>query len=93
MGLAVEGRAEATAAGKMLARHGIEFDVVYTSWLSRAIETAWLVLVELDAMWLPIHKSWRLNERMYGGVRESDSKPRPRAVQARIRARATEHVA
>jgi len=41
---------------------------VYTSWLSRAIETAWLVLVELDAMHLPVHKSWRLNERMYGAL-------------------------
>ena len=65
---AQKGRAEAANAGRMLARHGISFDVVYTSWLSRAIETAWLVLVELDAMWLPIHKSWRLNERMYGAL-------------------------
>lgn len=38
--------------------------VVYTSWLSRAIETAWLVLDEMDSLWLPIVKSWRLNERM-----------------------------
>ena len=48
--LAREGRAEARAAGKVLKLHGIEFDIVYTSWLSRAIETAWLVLVELDSM-------------------------------------------
>jgi 2,3-bisphosphoglycerate-dependent phosphoglycerate mutase len=48
--------------------HGIEFDVVYTSWLSRAIETGWLVLNELDSLWLPIHKTWRLNERMYGAL-------------------------
>eukprot|EP00322_Chrysochromulina_rotalis_P013564 CAMPEP_0115869974 /NCGR_PEP_ID=MMETSP0287-20121206/22082_1 /TAXON_ID=412157 /ORGANISM="Chrysochromulina rotalis, Strain UIO044" /LENGTH=700 /DNA_ID=CAMNT_0003324671 /DNA_START=45 /DNA_END=2147 /DNA_ORIENTATION=+ len=66
--LAEQGRQEAIKAGKQLRAHGIEFDVVYTSWLQRAIETAWLVLVELDAMWLPIHKSWRLNERMYGGL-------------------------
>ena len=66
--LADEGRAEAVEAGRMLRRHGVRFDVVYTSWLSRAIETAWLVLVELDAMWLPIRKSWRLNERMYGAL-------------------------
>jgi len=66
--LAPEGRAEATKAGQLLARHGITFDVVYTSWLSRAIETAWLVLQELDAFWLPIHKTWRLNERMYGAL-------------------------
>jgi bisphosphoglycerate-dependent phosphoglycerate mutase family 1 len=49
-----------------LKAHGFEFDVVYTSWLSRAIETAWLVMDELDCLWLPIIKSWRLNERMYG---------------------------
>lgn len=62
--LAIEGRAEALRAGKLLKAHGIEFDVVYTSWLSRAIETAWIVLGELDSLWLPITKSWRLNERM-----------------------------
>jgi 2,3-bisphosphoglycerate-dependent phosphoglycerate mutase len=64
--LAAEGRDEARRAGKLLRRHGIEFDVCYTSWLSRAIETAWLVLDELDSLWLPIVKTWRLNERMYG---------------------------
>ena len=42
----------------------VQFDVVYTSWLSRAIETAWLGMNELDALWLPINKTWRLNERM-----------------------------
>ena len=61
--LAEEGRIEARNAGKLLKLHGIEFDVVYTSWLSRAIETAWLVLDELDLLWLPIIKTWRLNER------------------------------
>ena len=64
--LADEGRDEAKAAGRLLRQHGFEFDVVYTSWLGRAIETAWLVLDELDSLWLPIIKSWRLNERMYG---------------------------
>ena len=66
--LAQEGKIEATEAGRLLKRHGIDFDVVYTSWLSRAIETAWLVLDELDSLWLPIIKSWRLNERMYGAL-------------------------
>ena len=66
--LANEGRVEARNAGRLLKRHGIELDVVYTSWLSRAIETAWLVLDELDCLWLPIVKSWRLNERMYGAL-------------------------
>ena len=46
--LSEDGRKEAIAAGRLLKRHGITFDVVYTSWLSRAIETAWLVLDELD---------------------------------------------
>jgi hypothetical protein len=65
--LAVQGREEAIQAGKMLKAYGVEFDVVYTSWLSRAIETAWLVLNELDSLWLPIVKTWRLNERMCKG--------------------------
>ena len=66
--LAAEGREEALRAGALLRENGVVFDVVYTSWLSRAIETAWLVLCELDQMWLPIHKSWRLNERMYAAL-------------------------
>ena len=64
--LAPEGIEEAKEAGKLLKSHGFEFDVVYTSWLSRAVETAWCVMEEMDCMWLPIIKSWRLNERMYG---------------------------
>jgi 2,3-bisphosphoglycerate-dependent phosphoglycerate mutase len=63
-----EGRRQAHNAGKLLKLHGIEFDIVYTSWLSRAIETAWAILDELDALWLPVVKSWRLNERMYGAL-------------------------
>ena len=66
--LAPEGREEAKNAGLLLKAHGVEFDVVYTSWLSRAIETAWLILDELDSLWLPIFKTWRLNERMYGAL-------------------------
>jgi 2,3-bisphosphoglycerate-dependent phosphoglycerate mutase len=58
--LAMEGIAEATEAGRLLKLHGFEFDVVYSSWLSRAIETAWCVLNEMDSLWLPIIKSWRL---------------------------------
>ena len=64
--LADEGIQEAREAGKLLKQHGFEFDVVYTSWLSRALETAWCVLDEMDCLWLPIVKTWRLNERMYG---------------------------
>ena len=66
--LSMLGRNEARDAGKLMRAHGLKFDIVYTSWLSRAIETAWLVLNELDALWLPLIKSWRLNERMYGAL-------------------------
>jgi 2,3-bisphosphoglycerate-dependent phosphoglycerate mutase len=66
--LAREGVEEARAAGRLLKLHGFEFDIVYTSWLSRAIETALYVLDELDSLWLPMIKTWRLNERMYGAL-------------------------
>ena len=69
--LSAEGLTQAHEAGRLLRLHGIRFDVVYTSWLSRAIETAWAVVDELDLLWLPIIKSWRLNERMYGGEETS----------------------
>lgn len=62
------GMAEAQTAGQLLRDGGHELDVVYTSVLKRAIKTAWVVLEELDAMWLPVHRSWRLNERMYGAL-------------------------
>jgi 2,3-bisphosphoglycerate-dependent phosphoglycerate mutase len=61
--LATDGVTEAREAGRLLKSHGFEFDVVYTSWLSRAIETSLHVMDELDALWLPIVKTWRLNER------------------------------
>jgi 2,3-bisphosphoglycerate-dependent phosphoglycerate mutase len=64
--LASDGVIEAREAGRLLKSHGFEFDVVYTSWLSRAIETSLHVMDELDALWLPIVKTWRLNERCYG---------------------------
>ena len=66
--LASDGVEEAKEAGRLLKLHGFEFDAVYTSWLSRAIETAWYVMDEMDCLWLPIIKSWRLNERMYGDL-------------------------
>ena len=66
--LAVEGIEEAKDAGKLLKRNGFEFDVVYSSWLQRALVTAWEILDQMDSTWLPIVKSWRLNERMYGDL-------------------------
>mmetsp|Transcript_3224 Transcript_3224/g.4867 ORF Transcript_3224/g.4867 Transcript_3224/m.4867 type:complete len:685 (+) Transcript_3224:25-2079(+) len=66
--LTKEGRDEAQQAGKLLSKYKVEFDEVHTSCLSRAIETAWLTMEEMDALWLPVKKSWRLNERMYGSL-------------------------
>jgi 2,3-bisphosphoglycerate-dependent phosphoglycerate mutase len=66
--LTEKGLAEATAAGLLLKKEGFAFDVAYTSVLKRAIKTLWTVLEEMDRMWIPIHHSWRLNERHYGAL-------------------------
>jgi 2,3-bisphosphoglycerate-dependent phosphoglycerate mutase len=66
--LAEDGVEDAKNAGRLLKKHGFEFDVVYTSWLTRAIQTAFYVIDELDSVWLPMVKSWRLNERHYGAL-------------------------
>eukprot|EP00557_Chaetoceros_sp_GSL56_P007505 CAMPEP_0176496534 /NCGR_PEP_ID=MMETSP0200_2-20121128/11244_1 /TAXON_ID=947934 /ORGANISM="Chaetoceros sp., Strain GSL56" /LENGTH=724 /DNA_ID=CAMNT_0017894491 /DNA_START=1078 /DNA_END=3252 /DNA_ORIENTATION=- len=66
--LAMEGEEDARWAGRLLKKHGFQFDVVYTSWLYRAIQTAWFVLEEMDQLWLPVISSWRLNERHYGDL-------------------------
>jgi len=59
---------EARAAGDLLARKGLDFDCCFTSVLTRAIRTLHLVLHEMDRLWLPVTKDWRLNERHYGGL-------------------------
>jgi len=66
--LAPDGVEDARRAGRILKQHGFQFDVLYTSWLARAIQTGMYVLDELDCTWLPVIKSWRLNERMYGAL-------------------------
>lgn len=66
--LTEQGRKEAANAGKLLRESGFVFDVAYTSVLKRAIRTLWNVLDAMDLMWLPVHKSWRLNERHYGAL-------------------------
>ncbi|HEY1992204.1 MAG TPA: 2,3-diphosphoglycerate-dependent phosphoglycerate mutase, partial [Gammaproteobacteria bacterium] len=66
--LAPEGIAEAKEAARLLKQDGFCFDVAYTSVLKRAIRTLWLVQEELDLMWIPVHKDWRLNERHYGAL-------------------------
>jgi 2,3-bisphosphoglycerate-dependent phosphoglycerate mutase len=66
--LSERGREEAHDGGRLLREGGYVFDVAYTSVLKRAIRTLWIALDELDQMWIPVFKSWRLNERHYGGL-------------------------
>ena len=66
--LSEAGIAEARAAGRLLAEHEIDFDLAFTSVLTRAIRTLHLVLHEMGRLWLPVIKDWRLNERHYGGL-------------------------
>jgi len=66
--LSPKGTEEARAAGRLLRAEGYGFDVAFTSVLKRAIRTLWIALDELDQMWLPAHKHWRLNERHYGAL-------------------------
>lgn len=66
--LSEKGLIEARAAGQLLKAQGYTFDVAYSSLLKRAIRTLWMVQDELDLLWLPVHRSWRLNERHYGAL-------------------------
>lgn len=66
--LSPAGVEEAKNAAKLLREAGLSFDVAYTSVLKRAIKTLWIVLEENDLMWIPVIRSWRVNERMYGGL-------------------------
>jgi 2,3-bisphosphoglycerate-dependent phosphoglycerate mutase len=62
------GMKEAQNAAQVLRDGGFTFDVAFTSVLKRAIKTLWIVLEALDRMWIPVHRSWRINERMYGAL-------------------------
>jgi 2,3-bisphosphoglycerate-dependent phosphoglycerate mutase len=66
--LSDKGRQEAREAGQVLKAGGYTFDVAYTSVLKRAIRTLWTVMDQMDLMWIPVHRSWRLNERHYGAL-------------------------
>lgn len=66
--LSDKGRGEAKAAGELLKKEGFSFDIAYASLLKRALNTLWAVLQELDLVWIPIEKDWRLNERHYGAL-------------------------
>ena len=67
-----QGMDEAREAGLELRREGFTFDLAYTSVLKRAIRTLWIVLDEMDLMWIPVHRRWRLNERHYGELQGLD---------------------
>lgn len=84
--LSDSGSAEARAAGRTLKCHGIVPDVAFTSVLKRAIRTLWIVLDEMDLMWIPVHRDWRLNERHYGalqGLNKSETAQRYGEEQVR----------
>jgi 2,3-bisphosphoglycerate-dependent phosphoglycerate mutase len=66
--LSEKGLHEASQAGKRLKKEGFDFDIAYTSVLKRAIRTLWIVLDEMDLMWIPVKNTWRLNERHYGAL-------------------------
>ena len=78
---------EARASARLLKEQGYTFDVAYTSVLKRAIRTLWIVLDELDLMWIPVYRSWRLNERHYGalqGLNKSETGQKYGAEQVHI---------
>ncbi len=66
--LSPRGIEEACQAGKLLKEGGYQFDAAFTSVLKRAIRTLWIILDEMDLMWIPVYRSWRLNERHYGAL-------------------------
>lgn len=72
VGLTEQGRAEAERAGTMLAEQGFAIDLAYTSLLKRAIKTLWIVLEGMGREWIQVERSWRLNERHYGGLQGLD---------------------
>jgi 2,3-bisphosphoglycerate-dependent phosphoglycerate mutase len=85
--LSTKGLQEAKDAGIVLRSEGYTFDVAYTSVLKRAIRTLWMALDELDLMWIPVHRSWRLNERHYGalqGLNKSETAAKFGEAQVKI---------
>ncbi len=70
--LSAQGRAEAITAGQQLLKEHLDADIAFTSVLKRAIRTLWIMLDEMDRMWIPVERSWRLNERHYGTLQGLD---------------------
>ncbi|MGQ0733556.1 MAG: 2,3-diphosphoglycerate-dependent phosphoglycerate mutase [Acidobacteriota bacterium] len=85
--LTEQGCAEAREAGRLVKEQGLLFDVAFTSVLKRAIRTCWIVLDELDQLWIPVVRSWRLNERHYGalqGLNKAETAARHGAAQTKL---------
>lgn len=85
--LSEQGRREALAAGDLLKQDGYVFDVAFTSVLKRAIRTCWIVLDQLDRLWIPMPRDWRLNERHYGalqGLNKAETAARHGEAQLKI---------
>jgi len=85
--LTAQGRAEARAAGALLRDGRFEFGVAFTSVLKRAIRTLWIIQDEMDRMWMPVERDWRLNERHYGalqGLDKAETTERYGAEQVKI---------
>jgi 2,3-bisphosphoglycerate-dependent phosphoglycerate mutase len=85
--LSEKGRGEAQRAGVLLRDEGYTFDVAYTSVLKRAIRTCWMALDELDLLWIPVIRNWRLNERHYGelqGLNKAETAARHGDAQVKI---------
>ena len=85
--LSEKGIEEATQAGRMLKEQGYRFDIAFTSVLKRAIRTLWITLDEMDLMWIPVERDWRLNERHYGalqGLNKAETAAKYGAEQVKI---------
>lgn len=85
--LTERGREEAREAARLMNAEKFEFDVAYTSVLKRAIRTLWIVLDDMDMMWIPVYRSWRLNERHYGalqGLNKAETAARHGEEQVKI---------
>ncbi|MGE5837367.1 MAG: 2,3-diphosphoglycerate-dependent phosphoglycerate mutase [Acidobacteriota bacterium] len=85
--LSDKGCEEARESGRLLAEQQMRFDIAYTSVLTRAIRTCWIVLDELDLLWIPMEKDWRLNERHYGalqGLNKAETAARHGEEQTKI---------
>jgi 2,3-bisphosphoglycerate-dependent phosphoglycerate mutase len=85
--LSAVGHREAAEGGRLLLREKISIDVAFTSVLTRAIRTLWIMLDEMDRMWIPVERSWRLNERHYGalqGLNKAQTVEKHGAAQVKI---------